>query len=83
MDSLASRFYSTEDLKNRTELVEEAKKFVDTMRSSVNATEEKNKAADYYTRVSISYTFLDFSPKSHLKSGLLSLSSRPVLVLFI
>lgn len=56
MDSIASRFYSTDDLKNRTDLITEAKNFVDKMRGSENATVEKNTAADYYTRVSELFT---------------------------
>lgn len=55
MDTLASRFFvaspSDEGDESRTSILDEAKSFVAKYSTSVNATESKNAAANYYLKV--------------------------------
>lgn len=53
LDSLASRFFSTEvaNVTGRTSIVEEAKQFFEGAKATVNATEAKNQAASYYLKI--------------------------------
>ncbi|CAO1629857.1 unnamed protein product [Sympodiomycopsis kandeliae] len=53
LDSLASRFYNIDvgNTADRTSIVEEARKFYENAKTSVNATEAKNTAAAYYLKI--------------------------------
>ncbi|PWN23803.1 hypothetical protein BCV69DRAFT_265077 [Microstroma glucosiphilum] len=51
LDSLASRFYSTEAETDRSKIVEDARAFLAQAKVGTNSSAEKNAAADYYIRI--------------------------------
>jgi protein disulfide-isomerase A6 len=51
LDSLASRFYSTEADTDRSQIVEDAKAFLAKAKEGVNSSAEKNAVGDYYIRI--------------------------------
>lgn len=51
LDSLASRFYSSEADTDRSKIVEDARAFLAQAKVSTNSSAEKNAAADYYIRI--------------------------------